>query len=1311
MRRTLLIAVLVLIVAPTALLAWLLGTESGARTALPAAARLSGGMLSIEGVHGRLVGPLRVERIALEQPQRRIVLGDVHLDWRPIALLQGKLHLLSLQAAELNIINSVDRKDEPAMLPDDIRLPFALQADQVRLAHGAVNRGPLRLFGFGPLAFGLDYDASRYRLRLREFAAASSQDEVSTRLSGEATLAAAKPYALEGRFTSRADAQIEQQAIGATGEISLTGTLAELRASLDFMSGQSHLKGDAVLRPFSQQMMGPARLDARALDLAAFDRSWPRTALDIDLHADDDGSGELKMSNAAAGAYDRQLLPLPALKLRFLQSADQVHLDRIVLQAGSAKRPAGEISGSGRYADGALSLKLQTGALDLQRIDTRLRATRLAGQIELRHAAGRQEFSVALNEPARRELKRLALDAHGQLEGAALTLRRSRLQAGSGSIDATAHIDLSDRQSFSAQGKFNGFRLQELGAFSGLPQLLLNGEFSVRGARQPRLEADLAFAISDSRLAGQELHGNGEAQLRGERLRVPRFELVSGANRLHIQGELSQGDAQQKSQLESRLAFRLDAPLLAQLGPRFGGFIHAHGLVHGSLARARIEADWTAGDARLPGGLRIDAMQGKAVLAVDRGRPFFVDSAVADVSARGLRLGDDELASLSAQLRFAPQPDAPLALALRAEGISTGRLRAKHLTATAQGSTARHVLDLALQESGQDWALRAAGGLHDLPGDAHWQGRIEGFDARGALRAHLPSPAALHLSRQRVQLDDFLLDIEGGRIAVERFSRDAAGVVTRGRIERLQLAQLLRHMAGAPSMKTDLQLAGAWDLRLADTLSGSFSMRRESGDVTLFAGGAPLALGLRTLQAGVHAEGGRLALQLRAEGVQLGRIDVDAGTLAGSGPARLSVASDAPLAGSARVDVPSLRWIAPLISPALLADGRLHSKVVLAGTFGAPRLAGSINGEALRLAWSGLGLDLRDGVLQSHFNGNQLLIRQLAFQGAEGKVSLSGPVDLGGGSVTARLGLAAERFALLNRADRKLVVSGNSELAMRGRQASIQGAFTVDSGFFDLGSAGKPELADDVVIVGQKEKQPAQAAADIDISVALGDGVRLQGRGLNAVLTGKGRIVSAAGESLRAQGTLSVVRGTYTAYGRELAIEQGLLRFSGPLGNPALDILAMRRGQEVEAGVSVRGTVLQPRVTLVSEPVVPDTEKLSWLVLGRGLASAGAADMGALQAAAAALLSEGAAAGVQSRIAGTFGLDTVSVGTSQDSLRQRIVTLGKQISSKLYLSYQQGLESAGSVLQLRYTLSPKLSLEAEAGTRSALSLFYNIAFD
>lgn len=1284
------------------LLAWFAGTESGARAAFSALDNLSGGLLQVQGVHGRLISPLRIEQLTLEQPDRRIALSDVRLGWLPSALLQKKLHIVSLHAEQLSIVSKPDKTPEPAKLPERIGLPFELQVEQVRIERGEITREAANPLAFGPVVFGLNFDGSAYRLRLRELAAAPPLENgsLAAQINGQATLSATKPYALEGSFSSRGDARIGERAIGAGGDIRLSGSLAELSAALEFGVAQARIRGNAQVRPFSEQMLGKVQLTARELDLASLDGKLPRTLLNIDLSVAENGPGELRLENADPGTYDKQKLPLSSLLIRFRQEAGRIDFERIVARPGTEKQPAGEITGKGSYADGVLAMTLQTESLDLHRLDSRMRATRLAGQVDLHHAAGRQEFTIALSEPLQLK-QRVELSAHGLLADTELRLDRAQLQAGDGRIDASAQIALSGRQEFNAQGKISRFRLEELGAFPDAPQLLLNGEFTLSGARQPQLEGALSFRISDSKLAGQPLVGNGEVQLRGETLQVPDFLLASGDNRLNIVGLLSQGDAQ--------LRFSLQAPQLAQLGSQFGGALNADGTVRGTLRQPRIDAQWNASNARLPGDVRIESMRGKAELAIDRERPFMLDNATADLSARGLRRGTEQLKSLSAKLHFAPQPDAPLSLALDVDGIQTSRLHAERFSASAQGTTGAHAIEMALREPDQSWNLHAQGGLSRLASDPRWEGGIGRFDATGRFNARLASIASLEMSAQQVRLDEFRLDTDAGRIAVELFSRDAAGIVTRGRLESLKLAELL-HYRPSIQVKTDLLLGGEWDVRIADTVSGNIGIRRERGDVTIL-GGTPLTLGLNNLDASVSANNGRLALQLQAEGRQLGRIDVNAGAATGRGEHRLSIAPDTPITGNAHIDVPSLRWIAPFISPSLLADGRLQSDVSLGGTFGQPRFAGSITGDALRLAWTDLGLDLRQGVLQSSFEGERLLIRNLSFQGSEGRVALSGPIDFSGGRLDAQLALVAERFALLNRSDRRLVLSGDSRIALRDRNASINGAFTVDSGFFDIGSQGKPELSDDVVIVGQEKKTAAKTAAAIDITIGLGDGVTVRGRGLDAVLVGKGRIIGEPGETLRAQGTLSVSKGTYSAYGRELAIEQGILRFGGPLNNPALDILAMRRGQEVEAGVSVRGTVLNPRITLVSEPSVPDSEKLSWLVLGRGLDSAGEGDMGALQAAAAALLSDSAQAGVESRIASAFGLDTFSVGTSQDSLQQRIVTLGKQISSRLYLSYQQGLESAGSVVQLRYILSPKLSLEAEAGTRSAISLFYNIAFD
>ena len=1283
------------------LVGWLFGTTSGARTAFSAIASLSGGTLTAQGIEGQLGSSLRLQRLTLKRQNDSLVFSGLRLNWQPSALLRAKLHIVALHVEQLVVIGKIDTTPEPAKLPDTIALPLTLQADDVRVAAGEIRRGPVKLIGFGPIAMQVVFDGDQYALRLHEFAAGAALQDgaVTTRFSGSATLAATKPYALQGRFSSDSTAQAQGQTVGAAGQLTLGGSLADIAATIDFTVNQAALKGHAMLRPFSDQLLGTTQLHVQTLNLSTIDPTLPHTVLDIRLSASDSGNGELQLSNTAAGPYSDGKLPVSILSLSFRQAAGQFHFDRLDARLGAAKQPAGDITGKGRYADGALTLGLHTEALDAQRIDRRMRPTRLSGNLDIRHANGRQEFALALSEPLRRQ--HLLLEIRGVVADSNIALEHAELQAGDSRIVASGHVALAGTQGFSAKGEVERFRVQDLGDFAQLPTLLLNGSFSLEGTRAPQLEADLSFDIRNSHLDNQPLSGRGRAQLRRERLLVQDFHLLAGANRLQAEGMLAQENSQ--------LSFDLNAPQLAQLGPAFGGALRASGTARGTLMQPRIQAQWSASNARMPAGLEMDSMQGKADIALNRTHRLLIGNAVAEVSARGVRSGASKLTAMSAQLRFSPQPNAPLQVDIKAEGIAAGQLRAEHLSLAVNGTTARHGIDALLRETGQDWSLAARGGLEQLTNTPRWRGEVTALNADGRFHAQLASPAALLLSAQRIQLDRFLLNTDAAHIAVEQFTRSADGIVTRGRIERLQLAELLRHLSPAPPVKTDLRLSGDWDVRMLDTLDGRFRLRRDSGDATVL-GGSPVTLGLRNLYADIDINRGKLALQLQADGRQMGLIEANVATVIGGGSSRFSLAPNAPVSGRVRVDIPSMGWLGPLVSPSMIADGRLQSAVSLGGSIDQPQFSGRIEGSALRLTLSELGLDLRQGTLESVLEGDQLLIRHLQFRSGDGRLLLSGPIDLGS-TVNAQLALQADRFALLNRSDRRLVVSGNSQIAWQENRAAVTGAFIVNSGFIDLGSADRPQLSSDIVVVGREKKKAGGMAAAVDVTVGLGDGVALRGRGLDAMLVGQVRLSNAAGEPLQARGTLSIAKGSYTAYGRELAIEQGFLRFTGAIDNPALDILAMRRGQEVEAGVSVRGTVLAPRVTLVSEPAVPEAEKLSWLVLGRGLEGAGEGDIGALQQAAGALLSEGAAAGVQSRIASAFGLDTLSVGTSQDSLQQRIFTLGKQVSSKLYVGYQQGLETAGSILQLRYLLSPHLSVEAEAGARSAISLFYNIAFD
>jgi len=1305
--RIALLALAGLLLVLTALAGWLLGTESGARALVPWLLARSGASIAVEGIEGRLADRIGARQVIVETDGRRIELRDLHLHWHPRALLAHRLHIESLRAAHLTVIERIDqpRDTDGGGMPDTLALPIDVRLDELQLEGGTLQRGPVPLATLGPLALGLTYADNKYTLALHRFGGRPELDNGSARatVSGKLELAAQQPYALQGHFALKSRAQLEERALGADGTLALDGSLAELRAALDLRVNGEAATGRAVLRPFSEQPLAGAELRARALDLAAIDAALPRTRLDIALDAAADGNGTLHLNNGMPGTLSAKRIPLQSFAAVFRQQEDGIAFPTIEAHFGSAagaRHTAGAVTGHGSYHAGTLELTLRTERLDLQRIDPQLRATRLAGSAELRHAEGRQSFSIALSEPLDRT--RLALSASGVLADTELEIDTLALRAGAGSLLASGRVSLEGKQAFRADGELSRFDLHAFGDFAQVPRMNLNGSFTLQGERSPELQADLQFRIADSRLAGEPLHGGGTLHLRGARLEVPELTLASGPNRVQAKGRLADGDA--------RLDFSVAAPELGRFGPTFGGAFSAEGTVRGTLEQPDIQFAWQAKGLHAPGEIRIGSTQGRADLRLDRRTPLMFTHAEATLEADDLQRMQQRIERLDARLRLAPQPDAPLALDIDARGVALADTLLNQVHIEADGSNASHRVRARIEESGQQWTAQAAGGLHDLDGAPRWEGELQALNGAGRIDLRTQGAAPLLLSAERMRMADLRLAVEGGQIEVDFVERTPQGLASSGRLSRFQVGQWLERSPAGTRIDTDLQLSGAWDLRLHDTLDGTVTLQRDGGDVTVL-GATPVALGLNTLRAAVRAQDGALTLDLQTQGQRLGRIALAAATRLGRAGNPLALADRAPLSGSAELDVPSLAWVAALADPALTADGRLQGKVALGGSIASPVISGRLTGDALRVVHAEIGLDLRNGILRSEFNGDRLHLQALSFEGAQGRVRLSGPIDLGA-APRADLHLVAEKFAALNRPDRRLVLSGESRLDWHERQAQVTGEFQVDSGFFDIGTSDAPRLSDDVIVVGEEPSAAKGLPLAVNVLVRLGDGIAIEGRGLSALIGGRLRIVSPAGEPLQAEGTLRVVKGTFSAYGRELAIEQGRLRFTGPLNNPALDIVAMRRGLEVEAGVSVGGNVLSPRVTLVSEPAVPDAEKLSWLVLGRSLSSAGPTDVGSLQTAAASLLTQGAAAGVQSRIASAFGLDTFSVGeTNNGNLAERIVTVGKQISSRLYLGYQHGLESAASVVQLRYLLTPRLSVEAEAGARSALSLFYNIAFD
>ena len=280
----------------------------------------------------------------------------------------------------------------------------------------------------------------------------------------------------------------------------------------------------------------------------------------------------------------------------------------------------------------------------------------------------------------------------------------------------------------------------------------------------------------------------------------------------------------------------------------------------------------------------------------------------------------------------------------------------------------------------------------------------------------------------------------------------------------------------------------------------------------------------------------------------------------------------------------------------------------------------------------------------------------------------------------------------------------------------LNGNWHVNQATIILADSASVTYSKDVIVLGRPEKKTGQTVpVSFSMTVDLGNRFYLKGKGLDTRLEGNIQVVSAQDNRLRIFGTINTVNGTYSAFGQKLMIAKGEVMFSGPVENPTLNILAVRRFPQTEdvteVGVSIRGSAQSPRVRLVSTPEVSDTEKLSWLVLGDSGGERGDNQQRALIAtAAAALLSTEQSGGLPSQLASTIGLDDIDISSSSE-LDETVLSLTKRISSRLYLSYEQGLTGAISLIKLRYIISRHLSLVGQTGTITAVDLFYDWRFD
>jgi translocation and assembly module TamB len=638
-------------------------------------------------------------------------------------------------------------------------------------------------------------------------------------------------------------------------------------------------------------------------------------------------------------------------------------------------------------------------------------------------------------------------------------------------------------------------------------------------------------------------------------------------------------------------------------------------------------------------------------------------------------------------------------------GMKISSARAK-----AGGSLAKHAVELSAKGEGLDLQARLRGGWR---GEAGWSGEIQTLRNSGPYPLELTAPVPLQAAKARVELGRLDATFSGGRITIAELAWSGEKLVSSGEFHALPTQWLIALAGLADNLRSSVLLDGQWNMASSPQLSGTAAVRRTAGDLSLAQGeGGKLALGLEKALVEARFTDGRINANAEVAS-RYGTATVTGDITPAPGAARFGITPRSALAFVAQVrDVDLRAAVQPLLADQRI-EGRLAADLKGGGTLGEPTLTGTLRGEAIGLEAPPLGVFLKGGELRAALEKDVLRVEQFSIQGGEGKLTATGSLPLRLAEGGAHLSWRAEKFALLQRPDMRLVASGSGEAKIVEKRLSLSGALRADRGYFELDKGRMPKLGEDVVIVGDKpaSREPATVPVALDLQLDLGDDLQVRGFGLEGKIKGKLQVETTKDGALRAYGRIETLNATFFAYGQTLQVDPGIIIFDGPLDNPSLQITAWRRKQQVEVGVQVSGNAKSPRVQLVSNPQVPEGEKLSWLVLGRAPSDATKGDLGMLQAAAGALLANNEGVPLDRRVARTFGLDEISLrGTGEAT--DRVVAVGKRLSDRVYVSYEQGLgATASQLVKLDFSLTQRVALRAETGTSSGIGLLYRFSWD
>jgi translocation and assembly module TamB len=843
-------------------------------------------------------------------------------------------------------------------------------------------------------------------------------------------------------------------------------------------------------------------------------------------------------------------------------------------------------------------------------------------------------------------LSKARLTFNGQGSTEALSIKTLELKATEGQFQVAGDISWKDATVFDLTATGQNFNPVILS-----PELpgSLTFDTRIKGKLDDKaLQLNADINKLSGKLRGYPVSAGGKLVLAGEQLKVDDFKVVSGTNKIAVNGTLGQEQA--------ALIVAIDAPALESLWPKLGGSLK--------------------GDGRLQGAWKNPSVKFQA-------------------NGKRLHFAENSAEQLVVNIDYQPEKTSEIKLSVNT--IKTGDLVVSKLRIDGLGTLEQHRFNIEAMSSYGDLVSALAGSFKDDT----WRGEFSKLDlntkdaGRWQLTNNLivlaePKPAGMDVTLERACLtrQAAALCVQGNYPANGDFQFKANATALPTSLLQVYLPEAMQ-LKGLVNADADIQ-------QQKGLLNGNFRVTMPANaKILLQTQHGPMEFTLGTwLLSGTLKDtliSADFDLALTGRDYLRGQVQLDTG-------------QDKALDGQITGSVVNFAWISPFVPQLSNIKGDLKADLALQGRTDKPDVNGSVRFTGGSVDVAGVGIGIRDIRLQAlpSSSAERIQLNGSAKSG-QGYIQLDGFASLQG---SGEFMLIGTNFEVAKIPDAQITVSPELKAMFTETERKVTGKLNIPKAILQMKQLPENavKVSSDEVILGEQEAEQEVVAVipvDVDMDIELGKQVNFSGQGLTTDLSGKLKLTK-TGQKTAMFGNVNMDKARFKSYGQDLTVRKGKILFNGPVDKPWLDVEAIRvsNDKSVTAILNLSGPLDAPKTQLSSEPALPEEEVLAYLLTGGPLNQV-SQEEGNMVASAA--LSYGASKA--SWIANKLGIGEFEVEQGK-TLQDTMASVGQYLTPKLYVGTKVGLFNQQVVLVLKRKLTKTLNVETQTGTSQRIKFNY-----